>query len=275
MAYAMRKFKKHSGNPKPKQGGQKPKAQNMPKLEANLWGWHAVTEAWLNPARNIHAAYVSEKSVERFQPLFEQARSQGLKRPAPQIVPMAALDQSIKGDPVHQGVALNSASLPERDIQDIIISLDQARKSSALFVMLDQVTDPHNVGAILRSAAAFGADALIVQKKHSPAMEGILAKTACGGLEHVPIIEVTNLSRAIEECQESGFFAVGLDERGEPNFDATRQHERKVLVLGAEGPGLRPLVAKHCDHLVALPTKPPIASLNVSNAAAIALYALK
>lgn len=271
----MRKSKKHHGNTKPKQNRQNRLPQNLPKLECNLWGWHAVTESWLNPQRTIHAAYVAEKSVERFQPLFEQAKAKGLKRPEPQIVPAAALDQSIKGDPVHQGVALNAAPLPERDIQDIVISLDQAGKSEALFVMLDQVTDPHNVGAILRSAAAFGADALIVQKKHSPAMEGILAKTACGGLEHVPIIEVTNLSRAIEECQKSGFFATGLDESGEQNFDATKAHARKLLVLGAEGPGLRPLVAKHCDHLVALPTKPPIASLNVSNAAAIALYALK
>lgn len=241
-------------------------------VKVSLWGWHACYEAWHNPKRHIKELYLSKAAAERFEPEIHKARKAGLKRPEPKIIDPKILDQSIKGDPVHQGIALYGELLPEIDIQDLIIKTAEGK---SLIVMLDQVTDPHNIGAIIRSASAFGAQAMVMQKKHAPQMDGVLAKIACGGLEHLPIAQVVNLSRAIEQFQEAGFFVVGLDERGDQNFEAVKQHDKIVLVLGAEGPGMRRLVAEHCDYLVALPTVPPILSLNVSNAAAVALYALK
>ncbi|MBX2835128.1 MAG: 23S rRNA (guanosine(2251)-2'-O)-methyltransferase RlmB [Micavibrio sp.] len=175
---------------------------------------------------------------------------------------------------VHQGVAAAPSAALEYDLQDLIIATDN--KSAPLFLMLDQVTDPHNVGAIIRSACAFGADGIIMQKKHAPELSGVLAKTACGGLEHVKVASVVNLSRAIEELQQAGYFVYGLDERGESDIGTLAKKPGKtVLVLGAEGPGMRPLVKDHCDALVRLPMFGPMPSINVSNAAAVALYALK
>ena len=173
---------------------------------------------------------------------------------------------------VHQGIALDCTPLPEYDAQDLIIA-HQGKESSTLLI-LDQVTDPHNVGAIIRSAAAFGCAGIIQQRKHAPELAGVLAKTACGGLEHTKIAHETNLSRAIETLQSAGYFVYGLDERGEQTIGQIKPGGKQVIVLGAEGAGLRRLVAEKCDALIKLPTQPPIASLNVSNAAAIALYAL-
>lgn len=137
--------------------------------------------------------------------------------------------------------------------------------------ILDQVTDPHNVGAILRSACAYGAKGLIMQSKHAPEMTGALAKAACGALEHVPVAFETNLSRAIEALQQAGYFVYGLDERGD---DIGQQNfaGKNVLVLGAEGPGIRRLVKEHCDVLIRLPMHGPMPSINVSNAAAVAFH---
>ncbi len=153
----------------------------------------------------------------------------------------------------------------------IIATRDQAK---SVIVMLDQVTDPHNVGAIIRSCAAFGADGIIMQRRHAPELTGVLAKTACGGVEHINVAYETNLSRTLENLQTAGYFVYGLDERGERSIGEINTNGKSVIVLGAEGSGLRRLVAEHCDELIKLPTQPPIASLNVSNAAAVALYAL-
>jgi 23S rRNA (guanosine2251-2'-O)-methyltransferase len=142
-------------------------------------------------------------------------------------------------------------------------------------LMLDQVTDPHNVGAIISSACAFGAAGVVMQKKHAPALNGVLAKTACGAVEHVPVAFVTNLSRALEEFKEGGYFSYGLDERGEMDIGELGKKPGKcVLIMGAEGPGIRHLVKEHCDSLVRLPMHGPMPSINVSNAAAVALYAV-
>lgn len=258
-----------------------------------LYGFHAVREAWLNPQRTIFALYLTDQSKAEFEPVMVEAKRKGLRRPNPQIIDKKQLDKMLSTGAVHQGIGLSTTPLDDIFIQDFIIKAQQQART--VLLMLDQVTDPHNVGAILRSACAFGADGVIMQRKHAPEIEGVLAKTACGATEHIPVAFETNLSRAIEELKENGFFVYGLDEAGyksigeiafkpktpfndgkdllkpPPQTDLT---EKIVLVLGSEGYGIRRLVKENCDELVRLPTSGAIASLNVSNAAAVALYAL-
>lgn len=255
----------HSSKPSQKttgKSGQKGQPSSK-KLSIDLFGVHAVQEAWNNPKRFVHALYLTDNAAKSF-PLDTPA-----ERPHPIIVSKEDLDKSLPPGTTHQGVAMACQDLEENDIQDLMIAT--ASKERSLFVMLDQVTDPHNVGAILRSACAFGADGLIMQRKHAPMLNGILAKTASGAAEHVPVAYETNLSRTIEVLQKENYFVIGLDERGQDLKDLP-SYERCVLVLGAEGPGIRPLVKDHCDILAKLPTQGPISSLNVSNAAAVALY---
>lgn len=257
-------------------GGQRDphskKTASGPKVKIDLFGTHAVTEAWTNPQRHIHALYITENALDSFDEALKKAHDRGLKRPAPQIVDKAALDHSTPPGSVHQGIGLNCQALEETDIHDIIRAEDPKERS--VLVMLDQVTDPHNVGAIIRSACAFGAGGMILQRKHAPELTGVLAKTACGGVEHLPVAYETNLTRSLETLQKAGYFAVGLDERGEQTMSQLPHYPKTVLVLGAEGDGLRRLVREQCDILAQLPTAGPISSLNVSNAAAVALYAV-
>ena len=183
------------------------------------------------------------------------------------------LDGSTPSGSVHQGIALNCQALDEIDIHDIIRA--EEAKDHSILIMLDQVTDPHNVGAIIRSSCVFGAGAMILQRKHAPELTGVLAKTACGGVEHLPVAYETNLTRSIEALQEVGYFAIGLAEEGETELQSlSAEYPKLVLVLGAEGDGLRRLVRQQCDLLSRLPTTGPISSLNVSNAAAVALFAV-
>jgi 23S rRNA (guanosine2251-2'-O)-methyltransferase len=165
---------------------------------------------------------------------------------------------------VHQGLLLEARPLPALDIADIEVK-------SGLTLALDQVTDPHNVGAILRTAAAFAVDAVIVTERNAPDFSGVLAKTASGGLEHVPLIEVVNLSRALTQLGEAGFLRVGLDSEGPASLENTVLSRPTVLVLGAEGKGLRRLTREKCDALARLDMPGAIKSLNVSNACAVAL----
>jgi 23S rRNA (guanosine2251-2'-O)-methyltransferase len=167
---------------------------------------------------------------------------------------------------VHQGVAVVADPLPEVDLSDV--------EDAALVMVLDQVTDPHNVGAILRSAAAFGCAALILTERHGPADSGVLAKAASGGLEHVALVRVKNLARALDELADLGFQRLGLDSQHAEPLETVDPVEKTALVLGAEGKGLRRLTREKCDRLVRLDVPGPIKSLNVSNAAALALYAL-
>lgn len=245
--------------------GTGPKA---PRLKADLFGFHAVREAWKNPGRFVHALYVTEAAQKE----FDTDSNTAAKRPAPTIVTKEELDKAFPPGTVHQGIALSCQPLAEISVMDIIIKAQAKAKS--VIVMLDQVTDPHNIGAILRSACAFGADGVVMQTRHAPEMDGILAKTACGAVDHIPIAYETNLSRALEKLKDHHYTVIGLDEHAPKTFGDLYKYERAVIVLGAEGPGMRRLIKEHCDVLVTLPTQKPINSLNVSNAAAVALYAL-
>jgi 23S rRNA (guanosine2251-2'-O)-methyltransferase len=234
-----------------------------------LYGMHAVTAAWLNPDRRCRYLYGTAQGLALFQKTLERSAALGLKRPQPMVVEREALDRLLPPGAVHQGLALDGEPLPEVNLDDVLI---KAGNGPVTLVMLDQVTDPHNVGAILRSAAAFGCLGLIVQTRHAPDISGVMAKSASGAVDVVPILRETNLARTVTLLRETGFIAVGLDEAGETSLASVPLGPRILLALGAEGVGLRRLIAENCDTLAALPTAPPIASLNVSNAAAIGLY---
>lgn len=239
--------------------------------QANLFGFHAVEHAWRNPDRKIKTVFATEKAWATFEKLISDATDLP-DRPDPKLISRAELDK-ILPNTVHQGIAVDADPLPEIFLQDLIIA--GKSKDKDLLLMLDQVTDPHNVGAILRSACVFGAGGIIQQRRHAPAPEGVLAKSASGAVEHVPLVEEVNLSTAIEDLQAAGYTAIALDEQGEDMHKALSSPPAKcVFVLGAEGKGLRPKVKETCDMLVRIPHVGEISSLNVSNAAAIGLYAL-
>ena len=224
-----------------------------------LYGLHAARAALANQRRTIRRIYATLNAAQRLGPLDRA----GL----PELVSVAPrdLDRLLGADAVHQGVLIEAEALPELSLAE----LPDAR----LILFLDQITDPHNVGAILRSAAAFAVDAVIVTARHSPPLEGALAKAASGALEYVPVVQVTNLARALAEAGEAGFTRIGLDSGGETVLeDFAPQGPLVALVLGAEDRGLRRLTREHCDAVCALTALGPIASLNVSNAAAIALH---
>ncbi len=246
-----------------------PRAARGPKPTL-LYGLHTVAAAWLNPARECRKLVATEASLAALMPTIERARAQGLIRPTPVTVGRPELDSLLPAGSVHQGVALDAAPLPETDLEDLCRLPEDERPGAV--VVLDQVTDPHNVGAILRSAAAFGAGAVIVTERHAPETTGVLAKSASGGVDAIPLIRVTNLARALGELQKAGYWCIGLDESGKrtlPELDLTG---RVAIVLGAEGDGLRRLTQERCDDLARLPTGGLIQTLNVSNAAAVALY---
>ncbi len=256
--------------------GKRHESNKTPKIKIDLYGAHAVAEAWINPKRHIHTLYITETALEGFDNALKRAHDLGLNRPAPQIIEKSTLNGATPTGSVHQGIGLNCQPLESIDIDDMIRA-DTPRVESgerSILIMLDQVTDPHNVGAIIRSSCVFGASGIILQKKHAPDLTGVLAKTACGGVEHVPVTYETNLTRSLETLQEAGYFAVALDERGTVPIIQLQDYQKLVLVMGAEGPGIRRLVKEQCDALTSLPTAGPISSLNVSNATAVALYAV-
>lgn len=235
-----------------------------------LYGNHAVTNALLNPKRVNKRLLCTQKSFESIQETWSEAQEDGLTLPEVITVEKEDIERLLPRDAVHQDILLDCQSLEETFLADILLTAPDDAK----VIVLDQVTDPHNVGAILRSAAAFGAKAVIVQTLNAPEITGVLAKSASGAIEHVPIIREVNLSRALEQLKKAGFFCIGLAEEGKQTLMQLNLTGKTALVLGAEGAGLRRLVAENCDELVKLPTQSPIGSLNVSNAAAVALYEL-
>jgi 23S rRNA (guanosine2251-2'-O)-methyltransferase len=182
---------------------------------------------------------------------------------------VADLGRLVPGDAPHQGVVIEVEPLEEAWLDELVTGAPER----AVLLVLDQVTDPHNVGAILRSAAAFGAIGIVTQDRHSPPESGVVAKAASGALERVPWVRVVNLARALEEIAEAGFWRIGLAGDAETDLQDALGPQRVALVLGAEGAGLRPNTREHCDALARLPITEAIESLNVSNAAAVALYA--
>jgi 23S rRNA (guanosine2251-2'-O)-methyltransferase len=225
-----------------------------------LYGRHPVLAALANPERRIERLLATREVAERHAKEFAGRN--------PQILPREELSQRLPAGAVHQGLAALVAPLEEPVLEDLLARCGD----NALVLALDQVTDPHNVGAILRTAAAFGAAGVIVTERHAPADTGVLAKAASGGLEIVPLLRAVNLARTLEQLKETGFWLYGLDERGEASIDALDLGGRVCLVLGAEGEGLRRLTAEKCDRLVTIPTQAALGALNVSNAAAVAAY---
>lgn len=230
--------------------------------QVRLWGRHAVEAALLNPARQHRKLWATREGIA----------SLGGELPADFPVEYADaqdLGRLVARDAPHQGLVLECAALEELHLDEV---LDGA--PGRPLVVLDQVTDPHNLGAILRSAAAFDACAVVTQDRHAPPESGVVAKSASGALELVPWVRVVNLSRALEEAAEAGYWRIGLDGGADTTLAKALPAGPVALVLGAEGEGLRENVAAHCDALARLPIGNQMESLNVSNAAAIALYAV-
>ena len=225
-----------------------------------FWGKHAVAAALDNPKRKVLRAWATREAAAYMR--FPDDVSVTLAE-APDM------GRLVPHDAPHQGVVIEVEPLEEVWLDEVV----QGAPERAVLLVLDQVTDPHNVGAILRSAAAFGAAGIVTQDRHSPPESGVVAKAASGALERVPWVRVVNLARALEEIGEAGFWRIGLAGDAEMDLREALGSPRVALVLGAEGTGLRPNTREHCDALARLPISDAIESLNVSNAAAVALYA--
>lgn len=225
-----------------------------------FWGKHAVAAALDNPDRKVLKAWATREAANFMQ------------FPPEMTVVMAEapdLGRMVPHDAPHQGVVVEVEPLEEIWLGDVLADAPE----KAILLVLDQVTDPHNVGAILRSAAAFGVIGIVTQDRHAPPESGALAKAASGALERVPWVRVVNLARALEEIAEAGFWRIGLAGEAQTDLKDALGPKRVALVLGAEGPGMRSNTREHCDALAKLPISSAVESLNVSNAAAVALYA--
>ena len=223
-----------------------------------LYGWHTVTAALANPSRRFRKLFLTENAARRL------AEEKIDTRITPEIVRPSLIDQRLGPDAVHQGMLAEADPLGSPGIDTL--------PSDGIVLVLDQITDPHNVGAIMRSAAAFAVKAIVTTARHSPEATGVLAKSASGALELVPLVSVQNLARALTEMNERGFMTVGLDSQGTQNLGAVALQQPLALVLGAEGKGLRQLTRETCRVVARLDMPGEIKSLNVSNAAVLALY---
>lgn len=235
-------------------------ATPTPEGLVRLYGLHTVRAALDNPERRIVRMLVTKNALAR----LEIDNPETLPIPV-ELVEPRAIDKETGTDAVHQGVLIEAQPLKAKKLSQL--------SESPLLLVLDQVTDPHNVGAIMRSAVAFGAGAIITTGRHSPQESGVLAKAASGALELIPHIEVRNLAEALVELQQLGFLTVGLDSEGSQEMEKTLSGPRIALVLGAEGKGLRQKTRETVAALARLDMPGDIKSLNVSNAAAISLYA--
>jgi 23S rRNA (guanosine2251-2'-O)-methyltransferase len=256
-------FGRRPGKPFAKGGasGRKPawtQRDRDPDGPAILYGWHTVSLALANPRRQIRKLLLTENAARRL------ADEDIDTRIAPEIVRPGQIDQLLSPDAVHQGLLAEVDRLPSPDLETLV--------PEGIVMVLDQITDPHNVGAIMRSAAAFAVKAIVTTARHSPEATGVLAKSASGALELVPLVSVQNLARALAQLNERGFMTVGLDSEGSDNLTAIALRAPLALVLGAEGKGLRQLTRETCSVVARLDMPGEIKSLNVSNAAVLALY---
>jgi 23S rRNA (guanosine2251-2'-O)-methyltransferase len=229
-----------------------------------LYGQHAVAAALANPDRPCYRVLATEATLAGIEPA---ARARAI---TPEKVPPERIAQLLPAETPHQGLAAAVGPLPDRDPEELGVEPD----ARSLILALDQVNDPRNLGAILRTAAALGVDGVILPDRRSAELAGACAKAASGALDLVPLVEVVNLGRALAGLKERGYWVVGLDAAGTAALETLDLPQRIVLVLGSEGEGLRRLVAEQCDHLAHLRIDPRMESLNVSVAAGIALYLL-
>jgi 23S rRNA (guanosine2251-2'-O)-methyltransferase len=252
----------HPGRARPPDRDDRRSTGNPPRKSPEdrviLYGWHAVKAALENPRRRIRTLLLTENAARR---LAEEGLSTGVQA---EIVRSDAIAARLPPDAVHQGVWAEADPLPPLGLSDM--------PTDGITLLLDQITDPHNVGAILRSAAAFAARAVVTTIRHSPQATGVLAKSASGALELVPIIAVPNLARALAEMKRQGFFLAGLDGASAVDLSSAPLRLPLGLVVGGEGRGLRQLTRNSCDLVARLALPGPIKSLNVSNATALALY---
>jgi len=247
--------------PKPAKGGayrRRTPSEAGSRDRVLIYGLHAARAAIANSERRLRSVRATTNAADR---LTEVMTRRGI---SPQIVRPEELAGRVGPGAVHQGVVLEADPLPPRDIASFA--------AVNLVIVLDQITDPQNVGAILRSAAAFGADGIVMTARHSPPLDGALAKAASGGLEHVPVALIPNLARGLEELRERGAMRIGLDSAGDAIFEDMPLSTNLAVVLGAEDKGLRRLTRVNCDAVCALAAPGAIQSLNVSNAAAIAMH---
>ena len=238
----------------------RPDRSGGPPADDWIWGWHAVSAALGNPRRGPMVRLLATPDRTR------QIESTHGRQRALETTEAHAIGLILPQGAVHQGVALRPGDLSDVELVDF------APAPGAVLLMLDQVTDPQNVGAILRSAAAFGVAGLILQDRHAPKLSGALAKAAAGAVEHVPVARVVNLSRALDDLSRAGWRSVGLAGEADHSLAQALDGGPTVLVLGSEGEGLRRLVGERCDVLASIPMPGGFESLNVSAAAAIALY---
>lgn len=243
-----------------KRRGHRP--SQAPGNRPRFWGRHAVTAALANPARVVRKLWGTREAIASLQlpPLLPVVYAEA-----------ADLGRMVPADAPHQGLVIDVDPLEDVWLGDL---LELGRDDRRPLVILDQVTDPHNVGAVLRSAAAFDALGIVTQDRHAPPESGALARSASGALETVPWVRVVNLARALDEIAEAGFWRIGLTGHASQTLGDTMGQARVALVLGAEGEGMRQNTEAHCDQLAKLPISPKVESLNISNAAAIALYAI-
>jgi 23S rRNA (guanosine2251-2'-O)-methyltransferase len=237
--------------------------------EMLVYGVHAAQAALKNPNRKVTAIWVSDIGSAHLEDGFDAAR-----HPEAEVVTKRDIEHKLPAGAVHQGIAIAVEPLDDVYLSDILTAANTANADRSVVVVLDEVTDPHNVGAVLRSMAMFGAKAMIVHKRNAPSITGVMAKIATGAIEHVPMVAVTNLSQALEEMKLAGFYCLGLDENATISLGEVPTDRHIALVLGNEGEGLRAKTRTTCDAIVSIESFGAIKSLNVSNAAAIALYSI-
>jgi 23S rRNA (guanosine2251-2'-O)-methyltransferase len=252
---AKRQWPRKGEHRRPPQGAP---ARPLANGEVVLYGWHTVTAALQNPARRVRKLYATENAARR---LAEDGIAPTVE---PEVVRPDVIARRLSPDAVHNGLLAEADPLPSPELEEL--------PGDGMVLVLDQITDPHNVGAILRTAAAFAVAAVVTTARHSPEATGVLAKSASGALEYVPIVSVQNLARALETLRDRGWLLVGLDSTGDTDLADAGLRAPLALVLGAEGKGLRQLTRETCRVVARLDMPGEIKSLNVSNAAVLALY---